>query len=70
VLSLYFSLNLLPSVLGLLGTGFLAGSVGISRSFVISGALVCTIGVLSFLLPSLSRLGRKVAAAANSDPSA
>ena len=70
VLSLYFSLNLLPSVLGLLGTGFLAGSVVISRSFVISGALVCTIGVLSFLLPSLSRLGRKVAAAANSDPSA
>lgn len=65
VLSLYFSLNLLPSVLGLLGTGFLAASVGISRSFVISGTLVCAIGAAGFLIPSLLRLGRRVTAAAD-----
>lgn len=68
VLSLYFSLNLLPSVLGLLGTGFLADSIGISRSFVISGVLVCCIGSIGFLIPSLLRLGRRVSAGTGSEP--
>lgn len=70
VLSLYFSLNLLPSVLGLLGTGFLADTIGISRSFVISGILVCCIGAIGFMIPSLLRLGRRVASLTDSNPPA
>lgn len=58
VLSLYFSLSLLPSALGLLGTGFLAERVGLTTTFVAAGAIICLIGSVGFFIPSLLRLGR------------
>lgn len=58
VLSLYFSLSLLPSALGLLGTGFLAEEIGLTTTFVAAGAVICLIGSIGFFIPSLLRLGR------------
>ena len=39
VMSLYYSFGLLPSAIGLLGTGFLAEHVGLTTTFVIAGTV-------------------------------
>ena len=59
VFSMYFSIALLPSMIGLLSTGFLADSIGISVTFVILGSIICLIGIISFFIPVLMRLGAK-----------
>ena len=48
VMSLYYSFGLLPSAIGLLGTGF-----------VIAGTVICGIGLIAFCIPSVMRLDRQ-----------
>ncbi|MEC3879833.1 MFS transporter [Parapedobacter sp. 10938] len=59
VFSMYFSIALLPSMIGLLSTGFLADTVGINVTFVILGSAIGLIGIFSFFVPALMRLGLK-----------
>ena len=59
VLSLYRSFGLLPSALGLLSTGFLAERVGLTTTFILSGSLICLIGLGAFCLPSVLRLDHR-----------
>ena len=59
VLSLYRSFGLLPSALGLLSTGFLAERVGLTTTFILSGSLICLIGLGAFCLPSVTRLDQR-----------
>ncbi len=59
VFSLYFSIAILPSAIGLLFTGFIADAIGVANAFVIAGWIVALIGVVSFFTPSLMRLGKK-----------
>jgi len=59
VFSMFFSIALLPSVIGLLGTGFIADTIGISRTFVILGSFVGLIGIISFFVPVLMELDTK-----------
>lgn len=54
----YDSLILLPSIPGLLATGFIADSIGITNVFVIAGIAVCLIGSLFFIIPSVVGLGK------------
>lgn len=56
VFSFYMSVNLLPSMIGLLSTGFLADNIGIGNTFIIGGVLVGMIGVISFFVPSIGKL--------------
>ena len=56
VMSLYQSFGLLPSTIGLLGTGFLAENVGLTTTFIIAGAIICLIGTAAFFIPSVMRL--------------
>lgn len=56
VFSFYMSINLLPSMIGLLSTGFLADNIGIGNTFIIGGALVGIIGVISFFIPAIREL--------------
>lgn len=56
VFSFYMSFNMLPSMLGLLGTGFLADHVGLGTTFVLSGLILCLIGAVSFFIPSIKGL--------------
>lgn len=60
VFSLYFSLAILPSLVGLLYTGFIAEIIGVANAFWISGVLMVGVGIASFLTPALMRLGLKV----------
>lgn len=59
VMSLYYSFGLLPSAIGLLGTGFLAEQVGLTTTFVIAGLVICTLGLAAFCIPSVMRLDRQ-----------
>lgn len=49
VFSFYMSFSMLPSMIGLLSTGFLADSIGLGNTFIISGGFLCLIGIISFL---------------------
>ncbi len=59
VFSLYFSLAVLPSVIGLLFTGLIAENIGVTNTFLICGGLVILIGLVSFCTSSLMHLGEK-----------
>lgn len=59
VLSLYYSLGVLPAIAGLLGTGFLAEHVGLCTTFVLSGTAIIAISTAGFCLPSVMRLDRQ-----------
>lgn len=59
VVSYFFSFAILSSMISLLATGFLADTIGMSRTFVIMGGLIVVVGGVSFLIPSLMRLDRK-----------
>lgn len=59
VFSMYFSVALLPSLLGLVGIGFFADTVGLAESFALLGAIIFGLGIISFFVPSLRLLGKK-----------
>lgn len=59
VLSLYRSFGLLPSVIGLLSTGFLAGQVGLNTTFIAAGGIIALLGIAAFCIPSVMRLDAK-----------
>lgn len=56
VFSLYYSFSVLPSIIGLLFTGFIADFVGINNTFIILGILIIVVGICSFLTPKLMDL--------------
>ena len=56
VFSVYMSVTIIPSVLGLLGTGFVADLIGITTSFIIAGAVFIVIGIVAFMIPSIMKL--------------
>ena len=56
VFSFYMSFSMLPSMISLLSTGFLADSIGLGNTFIISGGFLCLIGIISFFIPSLISL--------------
>ncbi len=57
VFSLYFSLAILPSIIGLLFTGIIADRIGVTNAFIISGVAMVLVGAMSFMTPSVMRLG-------------
>lgn len=59
VFSLFDSISLLPSILGLLATGFIADAIGIANVFVICGIAIAMTGLLAFFIPSIMNLERK-----------
>lgn len=58
VFSLFFSISLLPSIVGLLATGFLADSIGIPLTFVILGTVIVVVGLVSNLFPDIIQIGK------------
>lgn len=58
VFSLYYSLAVLPSIVGLLFTGLIAETIGVNITFIISGCLAMIVGMISFCSPGLMQLGK------------
>ncbi len=54
VFSIYTSVTMMPSMIGLLATGFIADVIGIANAFVISGAAIFAVGVTAFLIRPLA----------------
>lgn len=59
VLSLYYSLGMIPAIVGLMGTGFLADSVGLALTFILAGAAIAVLGIVGFSIPSVMQLDRR-----------
>lgn len=59
VFSMFMSVSVLPSMIGLLCTGFLADTIGMPVTFILLGSVIFLLGGVSFMIPSLNALGRK-----------
>jgi MFS transporter, DHA3 family, macrolide efflux protein len=58
IFSVYFSLAILPSMVGLVAAGAIADAIGLSNMFIISGVMLCLIGLFSFCSRSMLTLGK------------
>lgn len=56
--AIYDSLTLMPSIPGLLATGFIAEMIGLTNAFIYSGIIVCLVGLVIFFIPSTIELGK------------
>lgn len=59
VFSMFFTFSLIPSMLGLIGIGFLADGLGLTTSFILSGVFIIAIGIIAFFTPSATQLDRQ-----------
>lgn len=56
VFSMYFSLDVLPTIVALICTGFLVDTIGINILFITFGLAIFLIGIVSFLTPAFRSL--------------
>ena len=56
VLSIYYSFGMLPAVVGLLGAGLFAEQIGLTTTFIFSGAVIILICSVACFIPSLRAL--------------
>jgi len=59
VFSMFYTFSLLPSLIGLIGIGFFADSLGVATSFITCGLIVIAIGIIAFATPSALRVDRR-----------
>lgn len=59
VFALFGSLSLLPSLVGILTTGYIADNIGVSNAFLISGIIMLLLGGVSFFIPSVMGLEKR-----------
>lgn len=59
VFSMFFTISLIPAMLGLIGIGFIADGLGLTTSFILSGAIIILIGIAAFFTPAAMRLDRQ-----------
>ena len=58
VFSMFFTISLIPSIIGLIGIGFFADNLGLTTTFIICGAIIILTGIAAFMTPSAMRLGK------------
>lgn len=59
VFSMYNTISLIPGMLGLVGIGFFADTLGLTTSFVACGFIIVLIGIVAFLTPSAMRIDKR-----------
>ncbi len=59
VFSIYGSVTMLPSMIGLLQTGLIADRIGITNAFIIAGVAIVLIGIISFYTTSVKEMMKK-----------
>ncbi|MCD7971790.1 MAG: MFS transporter [Candidatus Azobacteroides sp.] len=59
VFSTFMSFSILPSMLGLLGTGYISDHIGLTSGFIIAGCIVTFVGILSFFIKSIMNLDKR-----------
>ena len=58
VFSMYFTVALIPAMLGLIGIGFIADTIGLNTSFFISGIIIILIGIIAFFTKPAMKLDK------------
>ncbi len=56
VFSTFYAIALIPAMLGLIGIGFIADTIGLNTSFILCGILIILLGMIAFLTPSAMQL--------------
>ena len=59
VFSVFASVTMLPSMIGLLQTGLIADKIGIVNAFIICGTAIGLTGIISFSVPSIREMIKK-----------
>ncbi|MDL2255860.1 MFS transporter [Parabacteroides sp. OttesenSCG-928-G06] len=59
VFSMFYTCSIIPSLIGLVGIGFFADSLGVTTSFVVCGLIIMAIGIVAFTTPSALRIDKK-----------
>lgn len=59
VFSMYLTLSMIPSLIGLVGIGFFSDYLGLTTTFVLCGFIIIVVGILAFLPSSAIRLEKK-----------
>ncbi len=59
VFSLFYTLSLVPSLIGLVGIGFFADNLGLKNSFLLCGGCIVLIGIIAFQVKSAMAVGRE-----------
>lgn len=59
VFSMFFTVALIPAMLGLVGIGFFADGLGLSASFILGGVVIMLVGTAAFFTPSAIQLDEK-----------
>lgn len=60
VFGIFDSVTLLPTIPGLLATGYIAEQVGLLNAFIIAGIATVAVGIIAFFVPAIMRLGREM----------
>jgi DHA3 family macrolide efflux protein-like MFS transporter len=58
VFSTFYAVALIPSMIGLIGIGFIADTIGLNTSFIISGLVIILTGVIAFFTKPAMNLDR------------
>lgn len=58
VFSTFYAVALIPSMIGLIGIGFIADTIGLNTSFIISGLVIILTGVIAFFTKPAMKLDR------------
>ncbi|MDD2607130.1 MFS transporter [Lascolabacillus sp.] len=58
VFSTFYAVALIPSMIGLIGIGFIADTIGLNTSFIISGLVIILIGVIAFFTKPAMKLDK------------
>lgn len=59
VFSFFMSVSLLPALIGLLATGFIADAIGVANVFLISGIITTFIGAATFFIPDIMNIEKE-----------
>lgn len=59
VFSMYYTIALIPAMLGLIGIGFVADAIGLNTSFFLSGAIIILIGTIAFFTKPAMKLDKE-----------
>ncbi len=59
VFSMFYAVGIFPSLIGLVGIGFFADSLGLTTSFIVCGAILVLLGFLAFAVPSALQIDKR-----------
>ncbi|MDR2915367.1 MAG: MFS transporter [Tannerella sp.] len=59
VFSMYLTLSMIPSLIGLVGIGFFSDYLGLTTTFILCGLIIVVVGILAFLPSSAIGLEKK-----------